>query len=284
MSWQCDLIASTGGIDDELRSDIFGSRRTILFVEGTEHSLDRSLYSLVFPSVSVIAKSSSRDVSHAVFGIRDANDLHWVHAFGVIDNDGRSQDDIQALRTRGVYALPIFSVESIYYHPEIQRRVADRQASVTGANSSTLISNAIDAALEAIAPHAQRLSERAAELGIRDQVSRQLPTNKQIAAGVPINVSVDVPAIVATAKNELEARLAGRDIEFVISRYPVRETPALGAIASKLGFQNRAQYENAVRKLLVDDGDSLKFVRSLFGSLSNDMRQTTNEADAGEAE
>ena len=103
-------------------------------------------------------------------------------------------------------------------------------------------------------------------------MSRQLPTREQIAQGAPINISVDVPVIIAAAKTELETRLAGRDIAFVISRYPVRETPALGAIASKLGFQNRVQYENAVRKLLLDDGDALEFVRSMFGSLSSDIQ------------
>ncbi len=284
VSWQCDLVTSNGGIDDEQRRDILGSRRTILFVGGTDHSLDRSLYSLVFPRVSVIAKSSSRDVNHAVFGIRDANDLHWVRAFGVIDNDGRSQDDIRALRRRGVYALPFFSVESIYYHPEIQRRVAERQASVTGADASAQISNAVDAAIEAIKSHAQRLSERAAERNIREQVSRQSPTREQITAGAMINITVDVPAIITAAKTELETRLAARDIAFVVSQYPVRETPALSAIASNLGFQNRVQYENAVRKLLVDDSDSLQFVRSLFGSLPDDIQQATMEPSAVAAE
>jgi hypothetical protein len=229
----------------------------------------------VFPRVSVIAKSSSRDVSHAVFGIGEAHDLHWVRAFGVIDNDGRSQREIQTLEKRGVYALPVFSVESIYYHPEIQRRVAERQASVTGDDPSSLISDAIDAALEAIAPHVKRLAERAAERNIRDQVSGHMPTREQIVAAAAIEISVDVPSIVAAAKTELETRLGGRDIAYIISRYPVRETPALSAVASKLGFQNRVQYENAVRKSLVDNPDSLAFVRSLFGALPDDIQKAT---------
>jgi hypothetical protein len=126
----------------------------------------------------------------------------------------------------------------------------------------------------------ERVSERAAERSIRDQVSRQLPTREKIAAGAMINISVDVPAIIAASKTKLETRLAGRDIAFIISCYPVRETPALGAIASKLGFQNRVQYESTVRKLLVDDGDALGFVRSLFGSLPNDIQQATMGAGA----
>jgi hypothetical protein len=51
----------------------------------------------------------------------------------------------------------------------------------------------------------------------------------------------------------------------------VRETPALDTIARKLGFQDRDQYEGAVRKLLMDEADALTFVRSLFGTLARDI-------------
>jgi hypothetical protein len=64
---------------------------TWVFVEGTEKSLDKPLYSLLFPNVAVIAKSNCRDVEVAVSGIRGAADLHWIHAFGIIDNDRRTQ-------------------------------------------------------------------------------------------------------------------------------------------------------------------------------------------------
>jgi hypothetical protein len=57
-------------IDDNLKKDILGARRKLLFIEGTEHSLDKPLYALVFLNTSVVAKSSCRDVEHAVFGIR----------------------------------------------------------------------------------------------------------------------------------------------------------------------------------------------------------------------
>ena len=87
-TWDADLVSSEAEIGDDLKKEILGSRRKVLFIEGIESSLDKSLYSLIFPNVSIITKSSCRDVEHAVAGIRGADGLHWVHAFGVIDNDG----------------------------------------------------------------------------------------------------------------------------------------------------------------------------------------------------
>jgi hypothetical protein len=46
----------------ELRSDVLGARRRILFVEGTETSLDRPLYAILFPDVSVVPKGTAADV------------------------------------------------------------------------------------------------------------------------------------------------------------------------------------------------------------------------------
>lgn len=61
------------------------------------------------------------------------------------------------------------------------------------------------------------------------------------------------------------------NLEEIISRYPIRETPALDKIAKELGFQSREQYEGAVQKLLMDDNEALTFVRSLFGTLEADI-------------
>ena len=100
-SWDTDLVSPETKIDDDLKKDILGARRKLLFIEGTEQSLDKPLYALVFPNVSIVAKSSCRDVEHAVSGIREANDLHWLHAFGIVDNDRRTQDDIDRLKRKG---------------------------------------------------------------------------------------------------------------------------------------------------------------------------------------
>ena len=58
-------------IDEDLKRDILGARRKMLFVEGVEGSLDMPLYSIVFPNVSVIPKGSTREVESVVSAIRN---------------------------------------------------------------------------------------------------------------------------------------------------------------------------------------------------------------------
>ena len=270
-AWDADLVLPETKIDDGLKKDILGARRRLLFVEGTEKSLDKPMYSLVFPGVSVVAKATCRDVEHATSSIRDASDLHWLEAFGIVDNDNRTPADLDRLKDKGVYAISTFSVESIYYHPDIQRRVAERYAAVTGKSASELLDDAKSAALAAVGSHVQRLSERTAEKAIRERFFRHLPGKEEIISAKPVNVSIDIATIVEEERNSLQDALDSGRLEEIIVRHPIRETQALTEIAKKIGFQGREQYEGSVRKLLMDDGEALKFVKSLFGTLAADM-------------
>src|SRR5579863_1768013 len=270
-SWDADLVVADEGIDEDLKRDILGGRRKLLFVEGEEHSLDKPLYSLLFPQVSVVGKSSCRDVEHAVSGVRDAEGLHWVHAFGIVDNDRRAPDDIDRLKAKGVYAVPAFSVESLYYHPDVQRRLADRQHALTGADAGVALQNARNGAVEAIVQHRQRLSERVVVAALRQELMSKLPKRSDVAAGQPIEVRIDVATVVAEEAARLDGYCDAKDLGSIVARYPIQETPALNQIASLLGFQNRRQYEEAVRKMLMDDPDALAFLQGLFGTLTADI-------------
>ncbi|MDE2241603.1 MAG: ATP-binding protein [Bradyrhizobium sp.] len=269
--WDADLVATPDKIDDTLKRDILGSRRHLLFVEGEERSLDKPIYSLLFPAASVIAKQRCRDEEHAVTGIRDSSELPWLKAFGIIDGDNRDAAEIGRLKGRGVYAVPAISVEAIYYHPFVQQQVCQRQAKVTGGDAGSLILEASKRALESFGPHVQRLSERVAEAKIRADLMSKLPKRKDIATALPIDITLNVSKIVSEEKVTFEAAIARGDLGFIVSRYPVRESSALGLIAETLGFKSRAQYESAVRQLLIDSPDALSYVRGLFGTLSDDI-------------
>lgn len=270
-TWDVDLISQESEIDENLKRDILGARRNLIFVEGTEESLDKPLYSLVFPHASVVAKASCRDVEQAVTGIRSASSLHRLCAFGIVDNDNRPPEDVLRLAAAGIFATPGHSVESLYYHPEIQRRVLIRIVEATGENFEARLVEAKSSALSSIRPHVKRMSERAVEKTIRNNIESKRPTQEDISAGVSINITIDVSSIVAAESLILAQAINDKNLHFIICRYPIRETPLLNEVAKKLGFQNRAQYESAVRKLLMDDASALEFVRRMFDSLWSEM-------------
>ncbi len=266
-AWDVDLLAEANEIDDSLRREILGSRRKVLYIEGAQTSLDEPLYSILFPLVSVIPKAGCREVISAVNGIRGEENLHWVKAFGVIDKDQRQPDEIDALAKKGIYALSVFSVESIYYHPEIQQRVAERQAALTGADANQLVGEALAAAIKAISQNAKHLAERVAENVLRQSVMERLPNREDIRKGEPIELRLEVADSVGKELDRLDQLCRASDLQELLQIYPIRETSALAQIAKHLGFQGQKQYEAAVRKLVMDDEEMLGLVRKFFGPL-----------------
>jgi len=270
-TWDIDLVESGENFDEQLRKDIFGARRKLLFVEGCEHSMDKPLYSLLFPEVTIISKSGCREVINAVSGIRSAEDVQWIRAFGIVDNDRRTRDEIADLKARGIYTLPVYSVESLYYHPTIQAMVATRIAAVIGGDAAQMIATASRQSLGEVARQLQHLSERVAEKAIREEISKQLPGRPEIHSGAAINISVDVAARVSADRIDLQNLIQQSDITRIIQSYPIRESGAFAQIANALGFQGREQYEEAVRKLLLDTPSAVSAMRALFDTLYTDL-------------
>ena len=268
-NWEADELAPDSPIDDILKRDLLGARRKILFVEGTEGGLDKPLYSIIFPMVSVIAKSSCHEVERSVVGIQAGKKFHWLQAFGIVDGDGLDDDDIEAKREKGVYALPYYSVEAIYFHPQIIYKIAERQALVLGEDSEYLAKNAITAGIAAISGHTDRLSNKAAKKIIRKKIIEQIPNDNDLMLGEDITVTNNSIAIHASRKAELDAAIEAGDWLKLLAICPVRESAALADISKTLRFQNKKDYEKAVRSLLTDKGETLAFVQLLFEDLTS---------------
>ena len=269
-SWDADLVGSETEIDDDIKKDILGARRKILFIEGNEEkSLDKLLYSIVFPNVSIIPKSSCREVEGTVSSLRDSEQLNWIRAFGIVDNDRRT--DIEKLKKKGIYALSVYSVESIYYHPKIQEFIAKKNF---GKNASIYLDNAKTKAIEAIKPKdIKHLTEKAAEKAIREEFFRHTPKKEDISAGKTINVPpIDATEFVKEESERLKKAMQAGNLQEIISRYPVRESQVLDRIAKEF-FSSRQKYEEAVRTLLNDEKEALDFVKSLFSELISEIEK-----------
>lgn len=272
-SWEADELQNDMSIDDQLKRDLLGARRNILFVEGAEDSLDKLLYNLVFPMATVIPKGSCRNVERAVTGVRAGDSMHWLRAFGVIDGDGNESVENQASRLLGVYALPVYAVEAIYYHPRIVERIAQRQANVTGDAPDKLTTAALSEAVRAISTETDRLSRNASKKMIHKQIHDQIPNDDELLGGRRVILENNAEAMLAARKRELDQAVGTNDWEGLITKCSVRESNALAKIASTLGFRGRGEYEKAVRHLLGSDANAMGFVRGMFGDLFERMTE-----------
>ena len=127
-AWDATLLTAKQDLPEELKRAILGARRRVLFVEGTSNSLDLPIYDALFQDISVVPQESCRSVQQAVKGIRETYSQHDLEAFGLIDADGRPEEQIKVLAESGVFALSVYSAEALYYCHEAVEAVARRQA------------------------------------------------------------------------------------------------------------------------------------------------------------
>lgn len=271
-SWEADELPAEAPIDDVLKRDLLGARRKVLFVEGTESSLDKPLYSLIFPMVSVIPKGNCREVENAVAGSRAGEDFHWLRAFGIVDGDGYTLDQIEAKRESGVFAVPFYSVEAIYFHPDIIRRIAVRQTELLGGDPTEMTELAIERGIEGVAAHTERLSKKVAKKVARKLIMDQIPNDDDLLDGQEVAVTNSSPEIHTSRKAEFDGAVVAKDWKTLLTRCPIRECEARDNIIVTLGFRTIADYERAVRHLLSVDDDALAFVRSLFEHLPTELQ------------
>ena len=272
VGWDVDLVNSPLDIDENLKTDVLGARRTVVFVEGERSSLDTPLYSLLFPCVSVIPRGTRKSVEDAVKSIRASNALHWVNAYGIVDSDGRNTDkDVIELREAGIYPIEVYSVESIYFDPRLQEEVAKRRTNLTGDDVSSRLEPASVAAMNAIRNNADHLARLAAVRKLREGMLKHLPNPKTSALDQPIQIDMDAPGILQKERLALNKLIDLNDLGTIIRQYPIRRTGALDHISKHLGFDDEKEYVRAVLQLLQDDEDMLKHVRELIGPLPSDI-------------
>ena len=180
-AWELENISTSTALPEDLKFSILGARRRILFVEGEDNSLDQALYSALFPEILVVSKGSCGEVQRAVNGLRDTESTHHVRAFGLIDRDGRSQDEIATLADRGVFALNVHSVESLYYCSDVIASVAQKQAASRGEDPQNLLEKVTTNSLAKVNRDlAERMAARRSERSVRRIALSNIPNWREL--------------------------------------------------------------------------------------------------------
>lgn len=272
VGWDVNEVDFENGDEDlseDIKRAILGARKKILFVEGTEKSLDMSLYPTLFPGISVTPAGSCEDVIRAVDGLRNSKSHHEIAAFGLIDRDARPDNDVRCLAQRGIHALPYYSVESLYYCDDAIDAVARRQASNFGCDANDMATAAREAAISAVRGEGERMAARVCEHRMRDMAKSQM-TWKLIRDSEGESISIKVESVNYSEELSRYKRLVDEgDIEGLVARYPLRESGAFSQIASNLYFQNKDNYQSFVVARVRESSELAEALRSLIKPLAD---------------
>lgn len=280
-NWDADLISEVDQIPNSIKHEILGSKRDILFVEGTYESLDRQIYQLIYPNVTIMPQGNCTQVEKAVEGIKGTEGLHWINAYGLVDADDRTEEQIQNLIQKGVAALNSYSVESLYYNLGIVKKIAEKISGVTGEDANIIFERAISNIINDLTLHKARLCAKLCEKQIRNGIMVKLPNHKEIRGKQYFNLDYNVQETLEKEEAYFDKLVDEKKLDNLISRYPIRETPVLTNIVRGLDMLPRAKYEAAVRKLIIDDNETKEYFKTLLNPLTTLMEQSLLQKTKG---
>ena len=271
ITWDVEVLEPDAGLPEDLKRAILGTRRRIVFVEGTSVSLDLPLYTALFPDISVVPTGSCVDVERAVTGLRESLNYHHVEAYGLIDRDDRTDDDVMRLAEKHVFALDVCSVEALYYCSDAIVAVAHRQAETLGNDADEMIESATQKAFDELHQNglAERMAARRCEHRLRERVLSEFQSQKsQIKTDATLTVCVASPY-----PNELtcfQSLFADRNLDGLLARYPLRDSRVFDAIAKALKYDTR-DYARVVVSRIREDGALAQKLKERIGPLSMEL-------------
>lgn len=281
-AWDAEILESGAILREDLKRDILGARRRVLFVEGAPNSLDLPLYGALFPELSVIPKGSCEEVIRAVTGLRSSYEYHHLEAFGLIDRDDKQSDDMEKLAEAGIFALDVCSVESLYYCTDAIEAIAHRQAESLGCDSHGMVRAAEQNALSTIVNEgglAERMAARRSERLVYNRFASRVPDWKELKeAGEQLTISEPIENPYQGELYRFNGLVESEDLDGLIARYPLRESSVFERIVTVLGCRNQADYARMVVARVRDDASLTKNLKErikplaemLDGGRSND--------------
>ena len=274
-AWDVEILEPKFDIPDDLKRSILGSRKKILFVEGEHQSLDKPLYEVLFPDISIVAKGGCDEVVNAVKGLRNSPSHHRIEAFGLIDKDCRSEVEIAQLAEGGVYALDVYSAESLYYCSDAIDAVARHQAKHLGFVAKEISQSVVFGALTAINQDrtlAGRMAARRSERLIRNRIQIQLPDWKSIQESNESQITIIIDSPYNEELSRFNALVADEKLDEIIAGYPIRESQVIGQMVSALHISIE-HYERLLPRLVRDDAGLADRLRQRIKGLADALSQ-----------
>ena len=116
--WSINEFNSFDEISIENIINIVGTKKTILFIESEKGKLDYKLYCSLFDKFKVIPVCSCDKVVACCKMLNSENYLNLNrNAYGIIDNDFRTKDEIDKLKKNKIFTLKYNEIENMLLSP-----------------------------------------------------------------------------------------------------------------------------------------------------------------------
>ena len=231
--WEMQRVPEDSGFDEEITTLILGSRKPILFVEGSDASLDKSIYRNCYPSWTVIPRGSCEDVIHSVKTMARNKELAWVKCKGIVDADDRVEEEVKELKKKGISVLSVSEIENVILLPSISHAIAESDG-YKGDKLKELLNDLQNA----IFAEAEKNTEEAVKRHCCRRIARLLKKIDLSGKGSVADVEseykrltgeLDIQKIAQSKREQIMNAIEKQDLELLLKNYDDKSLLAIAA-------------------------------------------------------
>lgn len=261
--WDYELIEGNDSFPEEVYMEILGSRKPILFIEGTDsNSIDSRLYPLIFPDYMVKPMGGCQKVIETTKAFSQLKDFHMLDSKGIVDRDRRTQGEIDYLREQHIYVPEVAEVENLLMLEAVVKTVARRLMKnpeevfkQVKDNVIRLFEKELDAQVILHAKHPVRKK-------LETAVDRKITTVEQLADHVEnIRRNIHVGEIYQTIRDKFLGYAETGDYKSILRVYNQKGMLPQSRLCSICGISNKESYLNLLLSILKENKEDAEAIR-----------------------
>jgi Protein of unknown function (DUF4435)/AAA domain, putative AbiEii toxin, Type IV TA system len=216
-------ILAQNEIPEDIYLEVLGSRKPVLFVEGTSGSLDSAVYRLAFPRFTVKPLGSCLAVVAATKVFKSLEEMHHIKSFGIVDRDYLEQGQIDAYERAGIFVPLVAEVENLFLIPELIEAVAVQLLIDPTTALNEVKQYVLDDFRRGVTTHAMEITKHKVAL----MLGRFSSSGKNIVefseAFVSFRSEIEPSNVYATALAEAQAAIDANDYKLVLRLFNKKE-------------------------------------------------------------
>lgn len=261
--WDYELIESNESFPEEVYMEILGSRKPILFIEGTDtNSIDSKLYPFIFPDYLVKPMGGCQKVIETTKAFGQLKDFHTLDSKGIVDRDRRTQGEINYLREQHIYVPDVAEVENLLMIEDVIKTVAKRLMKdpddvfkQVKENVVRLFQKELDSQVILHAKHQVRKK-------LETTVDRKITTVEQLTEHVEsIRLNIHVEEIYKNIKEEFESYIETENYKSILRVYNQKGMLPQSRLCAICGISNKESYLNLILSILKENKEDAEAIR-----------------------
>lgn len=261
--WDYELIENNKSLPEELYMEMLGSRKPILFIEGTDNaSIDNKLYSRVFPDYMVKPMGGCQKVIETTKAFNQLKDFHTLESMGIVDRDRRTEGEIRYLNEQHIFVPNVAEVENLLMLEDVIKSVAHRLMKNPDEIFSTVKENVIrlfEKDLEdQVILHAKHLVRKKLEMALNCKIHSFDELNEQVEE---IHERMHVADIYHELKEKFQRYVDTADYNNILRVYNQKGMLPQSRVCQLCGISTKEHYLDFVLSILRENEEDAAIIR-----------------------